>query len=579
MVTRVEHEPLRIEFTFPDGTAWAGHLEGSANPRLTEDLAHGIVQLTHPLGPWKSRGTAVVMTSQLRTTVALLAEAGFLGGVEDLRPVHMLPFWLATTGQRVASSRRLLQGCGDRVDASLRAHLEGTPVKPRPRDKPLEPYTEDQSRQIEAALRAVVKGHLALQREVLALSEQDPDPSDRGLNRRNYARLFAARGPLKVHDAATALGVSTVAFTYGRSKELLEVRDALFPPGRITVAAKLLFGVYSGVVPDGIRDLGLEDFTWTGDRSALMDYVKHRRGPESVTLPARAIRLFEAWLELSAPLRRLARADVASDLWLFADQHRSDGPEVLAISSLAAVRTAGNKARRALSAEIGLKDHQGLPVVLHSGRIRTTYHNRLARQGWTGRTRIDPNHTRDVEGSHYVSTTTPAQAEAIAAIIEDAQADVLRRARPAIVLTDEQAAEFAARQPEAFERLGLDDESLAALLSGEMDVFTAACANQYAGLHGPAGKPCPARPWVCLLCPLAVFAPSHAPNLLRLKAYFARQSRRMTVDQFIAVFGPYADRLTHDILSRFDPAVLAQASATVQDIDAELPLRPEETSE
>jgi hypothetical protein len=229
--------------------------------------------------------------------------------------------------------------------------------------------------------------------------------------------------------------------------------------------------------------------------------------------------------------------------------------------------------------EIGLTDHEVRPAVLHSTRIRTTYQNRLARRGWTGRTRIDPNHTRDVEGSHYVSTTTPAQAAAVEAVIEDAQADILRRARPPIVLTEAQAADFAAQNPGEVARLGLDDEALAALLGSEMDVFTAACANQYAGLHGPAGKPCPARPWVCLLCPLAVFLPRHAPNLLRLKAYFARQSRLMTISQFIAVFGPYADRLTHDILPRYEPVVLAQAGADVQDVDAGLPLRPEEVTD
>ncbi|MFC1410765.1 hypothetical protein ACEZCY_16410 [Streptacidiphilus sp. N1-12] len=584
MVTRVEHDPLRIEFTFPDGSSWTGRLAGSVNPRLTEDLALGVVQLIHPLGPWTTKGTAVVYLSQLRRMVALLAEAGFHGGVGDLRPAHMLPFWLAASGERVASTRRLLEGCGEHVHSSLRAHLAGNAVKKRPRSEPLEPYTEDQWQVIESGLRTVVRQHLSVQRELLALAELGPDPSDRGLNRQNYAWLFSQRGPLKVADTAAALGVSTAPFTYGGSRLLFEVREGLFPPVRLAAAAKALFGVYSGVVPDGISDLGLGDVTWAGDKSVLLDYVKRRRGPESVNLPARAVRLLEAWLELSTPLRRMAPAQVAEDLWLFSTSHRGmpphrDGPEVIAISSFAAGNKAGGrKARRSLAVEIGLTDHEGQPVPLHSARIRTTYHNRLARRGWTGRTRIDPNHTREVEGSHYVSTTTPAQADAVDSVIEDAQAEIVRRSRPPLVLTDAQAADFAAQYPGEVARLGLDDESLAALLGSEMDVFTAACANQYAGEHGPAGKPCPARPWVCLLCPLAVFLPRHAPNLLRLKAYFARQSRQMTVSQFIAVFGPFADRLTHDVLPRFDAAVLTQAAADVQDVDAELPLRPEEVT-
>ena len=107
-------------------------------------------------------------------------------------------------------------------------------------------------------------------------------------------------------------------------------------------------------------------------------------------------------------------------------------------------------------------------------------------------------------------------------------------------------------------------------------MFSAGCLDQLAGLHGQPGTPCPARPWVCLLCPLAVFAPRHAPNLLRLQAFFARQFQQMPTQQFMAVFGSYHYRLDHDILPQFAPAVLAAAKAGVRDDDDELPLRPEE---
>lgn len=116
---------------------------------------------------------------------------------------------------------------------------------------------------------------------------------------------------------------------------------------------------------------------------------------------------------------------------------------------------------------------------------------------------------------------------------------------------------------------------LAELVGGTRDVFTAACADQLAGLHGPKGQPCPARPWVCLLCPLAIFAPRHAANLLRLKAFFSRQWQQMPAAQFMAVFGPYSQRIGQ-VLDRFDPAVLEQAARHVADDDSELPLRPEE---
>lgn len=161
--------------------------------------------------------------------------------------------------------------------------------------------------------------------------------------------------------------------------------------------------------------------------------------------------------------------------------------------------------------------------------------------------------------------------------MEDAQHDLLRKAHPPTVVTDEDAATVARDYPQLVAALNLDDTVLAELIGGQRDVFTAACADQLAGLHGPKGKPCPARPWVCLLCPLAVFAPRHAANLLRLKAFFSRQWQQMPAAEFMAVFGPYSQRIGQ-VLDRFDPAVVARAAAQVGDRDDELPLRPEEST-
>jgi hypothetical protein len=196
---------------------------------------------------------------------------------------------------------------------------------------------------------------------------------------------------------------------------------------------------------------------------------------------------------------------------------------------------------------------------------------------WTGSARatIDPNHTPAVEGDHYLSATTPAQRHLVETIVEDAQHDLLRRAHPPTVITEDDAAALADGYPQLTADLGLGDTVIAELVGGTRDVFTAACGDQLSGLHGPAGKPCPARPWVCLLCPLAVFAPRHAVNLLRLKAFFSRQWRQMPAAQFMAVFGPYAAR-ADQVLERFDPAALASASALVAGTDDEIPLRPEE---
>ena len=82
---------------------------------------------------------------------------------------------------------------------------------------------------------------------------------------------------------------------------------------------------------------------------------------------------------------------------------------------------------------------------------------------------------------------------------------------------------------------------------------------------------------MCLLCPLAVFAPRHARNLLALKAFFSRQWRQMPSAQFMAVFGPYSQRIGQ-VLDRFDPIVLAEAARGLGGHDDDLPLRPEEST-
>jgi hypothetical protein len=76
---------------------------------------------------------------------------------------------------------------------------------------------------------------------------------------------------------------------------------------------------------------------------------------------------------------------------------------------------------------------------------------------------------------------------------------------------------------------------------------------------------------------LAVFAPRHAVNLLRLKAFFSRQWQQMPSAQFMAVFGPYSQRISQ-ILGRFDPVALSEAARQLGDSDDEVPLRPEEST-
>jgi hypothetical protein len=62
-----------------------------------------------------------------------------------------------------------------------------------------------------------------------------------------------------------------------------------------------------------------------------------------------------------------------------------------------------------------------------------------------------------------------------------------------------------------------------------------------------------------------------------MKAFFARQWQQMPSAQFMAGFGHYAQRI-EDVLAKYDPAQLAATATQVADIDAEIPLLPEEST-
>jgi hypothetical protein len=300
-----------------------------------------------------------------------------------------------------------------------------------------------------------------------------------------------------------------------------------------------------------------------------------------VTLNSRSVRLLEQWLDHSSLTRSTAPAESRVELWTRYANGRYGQLMSAEISSGQVAEWVQRDLPALLGVDVALVADDGTPLRVNRRRIRTTFESLRDRKSWFGSSRatVDPNHTPAIEGDNYLTATTPAQQDAVDTIIENAQADVLRKAQPPIVLTTQETAEFVQRFPDAIRAMRLSDETITALVTTVgQDVFVAACADPMSGLHGPVGKPCPARPWVCLLCPLAIFTPRHAVNLLRMQAFFARQWQQLPSTQFMATFGPYAQRID-DILTAFrdrDPALLARAVRDVADTDTELPLLPEE---
>lgn len=502
-----------------------------------------------------------------------LAATGFTGTAGDLRRARLAEYWIGSSGLREGCTRRMLQAfhvvTGD-LAADVADFAAGRAFNSEGNQRQLPPYSEAEWDRLVQTCRTIVDDSYAVHRQALAAAERGQHPREGGWTPENLRWLLARLGPVSSRDFGVEAGCSQGAVQ--QRGGFWQASAEMFPTNDALIAYRLLFGAYSGIVPDGIDDLQVDDIDWAGDATILLSYLKRRTGPESVTLPRYAVRLLEQWLSYSALLRSFTDEHQRRRLWLGLSR---PGHFVTGTGS-----ASGRMSVQRWVIRYGVTNDDGAALKIHRSRIRTTHYAMRDTRAWAGQGRatIDPNHSPGVEGDHYLSAPTSSQRRAIEAIVEDAQHDLLRRAQPPVVMTEEQTAALVRDYPQLVSELALEDTVIAELVGGARDVFVAACADQLSGLHGPKGKPCPARPWVCLLCPLAVFTPRHAPNLLRLKAFFARQWRQMPAAQFMAVFGPYSQQI-EQVLDHFDPAVLAHARRHVTDRDDEIPLRPEESTQ
>ncbi|MET9454584.1 hypothetical protein ABZY05_05750 [Streptomyces canus] len=524
----------------------------------------GLAATVHPHGPITKPTTVGSFLYTLRRAVRELAKAGFTGSAAELTRPVLGAFWLRSHYLVEYRTRTLLRALDQRhhvLDKPVREMVFGTNYNRPAVNGPLPPYQPGEWNRLIDLCKEEVRRLFDQHRAMVALAEGGQDPAVGGWNEANAAWLLRRLGPVSRVPVAEHMGMTLSMFTK-KCGSIQKVRDVLFPTHMQAVPYVLLLTVWTGIVPDGLTGLEMDGIRWTGRKAMLLSYTKGRTSDESLVLSARASGLLQQWLEHSSVLRERVPAERGGAAWLVVgrdlEPHTATFREYLL---------------RTWVKQHDLRSDDGKQFQVDRRRLRTTFIAQRGQRGWSLRATVDPNHSPQVEGDHYLSAATPAQRTVVDEIAADAQKDLLLRASAPVVVDD---AVTAARLPEEVRRFGLDEGVLAQLLAGQRDVFTASCAGQLSGLHGPKGKPCPARPWVCLLCPLSLFAPRHLPNLLRLKAYFARQFKAMPREQFAVVFAPYAHRLSSQILPRFSAAAITAAEKEVTNLDSELPLRAEE---
>jgi hypothetical protein len=564
-------QPLAVRFTLPGGVIYRRRLYDLPNQPLAAGLAEGLVAATHPHGPIRTRSVAMQYVQTMRRLVRELHGQGFTGGLGELTPALLVRYWLSCDYHRERRIRVVLgayQGTVGGLAEGIVRHLAGRRINKMVRSDPNQPYSDGEWRRLATACTEAIAAAHRAHRAAREAADRGTDPAVAGVTGGNLTWLLARTGPLATTTVLDRLGAAAGSDVRA---QVLTIHRALFPTTDTAFAYITLFAMRTGIVPDGIDALTIGDITRTSASSILLSYKKGRTGGEALNLPRDAVRLLDRWLEHTALLREHA-GSLADRLWVHTggDRHGRGNDRIVA-------RPRTQRRRSTWVRATGVLAEDGRPLPIHGGRIRATYHHRRDRANWTGRTTIDPNHSAQVEGDHYLSAHTPAQLDAIESVIEQAQHDLRRKAAPPVVISGEDAATFAADFPLLVADAGLDAAAIQALLSGEQDVFVAACADPLNSPHAPAGTLCPARPWVCLLCPLAAFAPRHLPNLLRLKDFFSQQASRMTVAQFLRIFGPYAARLDEDIVPRFGPVAIDTATRLLADTSTTgLPLHLEE---
>jgi hypothetical protein len=377
MPATVTSDPLGITCVFSDGTATSCTISAGECRPLAEDLLTGLAGLVHPHGNVDAAATVAQYVAALRHMVRALRDRGFTSSAAQLTRPVLVAYWMGAPYSHEGCTRRMLRAfdvATGRCTAQVRQLAAGRAYNPVPSYPPMRPYPETEWMLLKRTCHTVTAEAFTAHRAALAAAARGGDPATGGWNGDNLRWLLSRTGPSTRRDVAAHVGCSPGEL--GRRGDLAQASTQLFPHLDVVIAYQLLFGAYSGVVPDGIADLTVDDIEWAGDAAVLLAYVKGRTGQESLNLPKRAVRLLEQWLSHSALLRSLVPADQQGQLWL--------GVTAVGSASVSGGRRAGPLTIRRWARRHSVTGDDGQPLHIHRQRIRTTHYAMRDRQGWTG---------------------------------------------------------------------------------------------------------------------------------------------------------------------------------------------------
>lgn len=181
---------------------------------------------------------------------------------------------------------------------------------------------------------------------------------------------------------------------------------------------------------------------------------------------------------------------------------------------------------------------------------------------------IADDHSAQTFHRHYAHGTT---LKVIAgSVISAAQTRWLDKALagPVVLGTN---AEQSLGEPGSAAALGLSEEEVEQLRSGQLDMGVSSCRDPFTSPYGRSGQLCPVAPTRCLECRNAFVLPSNLPQLLLFSDHLERLQLRLSPHLFHTIWGQSRVNVTEAIELRTD-AEIAHARRQIADGEASMPL-------
>jgi hypothetical protein len=558
MPAEIIEVPLAVRTRFANGGA-THRFDGLPLARLVRELLEGVVVMCSPNGTVRSRWTAQVMAANLRSAIRRLDARGFRGGVGDLRSGDLLAICARQDIETVL--RPALRAYDElhpgRLHVSVSRFLDGPWLSGPRQSEPVSPYSKDEEEQIRQACRASI---LAVEDRV---AQAQAEASTGGVygpetasSRADLLCTLEQEGPLSLDDVGRRLGRSMYYYhSIEDAPRPSRLARQLWPTAVDLVAYRTLLGLETGIVPEGIANLRVNDLQRVGPREVIISWEKQRGGGRESDRFAGAGewspgRIFERAVEVTSGPRRFAARGDPAFLWIALDPSK---PRMYRM-------THGMEAKYRWLASTGLASPEA-PFELDGRRLRKTFYRRLdERFGGAIPSVAGINQSERVAGERYLSVTQST--EFLEGVVEDAYAEAMSRVQVApkpTVLTADDVDRLTGDPVRAVAELGISETESEPLLTGRRDVFACACKDFYHSPYGQPGSPCPAPVWTCLFCSLAVITPAKLPTLLRLCDHIDAQRGEMPADEWTRIYGATWHQLHANILCRYPEAVIAAA--------------------